>query len=116
VVLVVLLLGGCSVAVVAGAGWFASTVRGPADAANAYLDDARAGEQTPATACASAMPVEPAIASSTGQNLNEVEISGGLADVGGSLTLEDGTRVEVTVALERRSDSWCVVVATVRDR
>lgn len=112
----VLLVGGCSAAVVTGVGWFTSVIRGPADAANLYLDDARAGAEPPATACAAAAPVEPHVATSTGQHLNEVEISGALADVGGTLTLEDGSRVEVTVALERRSDGWCVLVATVRSR
>jgi hypothetical protein len=109
------LLGGCSAAVAVGVGMFASTVRGPVDAANRYLDEARSGG-TPATACPTAAPVDPHVASSTGQHLDEVEVSGGLADVNGTLTLEGGERVDVRVALERRGDGWCVVVAAPRDR
>lgn len=94
---------------------FASTVRGPVDAANQYLDEARTGG-TPAAACPTAAPVEPEVAASTGQHLDEVEVSGGLADVRGTLTRDDGDRVDVHVALERRGDGWCVVVVVPRGR
>jgi hypothetical protein len=111
----VLLVGGCSAALAVGVGWFASTVREPADAANAYLDEARVGD-SPSTACSAQDPPDPDVAASTGQNLNEVEITGGAAEVSGSLTLEDGTRARVTLDLTRREGDWCVTGVTVRDR
>jgi hypothetical protein len=111
----VLLVGGCSAALAVGVGWFTTTVRAPADAANVYLDEARAGE-TPSTACPSSASPDPEVAVSTGQNLNEVEITGGSAEVSGSLTLEDGTRAPITLDLDRRDGEWCVAGVAVEGR
>jgi hypothetical protein len=111
----VLLVGGCSAALAVGVGWVATTVRGPADAANVYLDEARGGD-TPSAACPSTPSPDPEVAASTGQNLNEVEITGGAAEVSGSLTREDGTRARITLDLDRRDGEWCVAGVSVSDR
>jgi hypothetical protein len=107
VLAIVLLVGGCTAAVVAGAGWIVSTVRGPVDVANTYLDEVRAGG-TPTTACADAeAPVED-VARSTGQHLHEVDIVNRSADVRGTLTTPGGS-TEVLVVLSREGGDWCVV-------
>lgn len=107
VLAIVLLLGGCTAAVVAGAGWFVSTVREPVDVANTYLDEVRAGDR-PTTACADAAAPVADVARSTGQDLREVAIVDRSADVRGTLTTPDGS-TDVLVVLSREGGGWCVV-------
>lgn len=107
VLAIVLLVGGCSAAVVAGAGWFVSTIREPVDVANTYLDEVRAGDR-PTTACADAAAPVPDLARSTGQDLDEVEIVNRSADVRGIVTTPAGS-TEVLIVLSRDDGQWCVV-------
>lgn len=104
---IVLLVGGCTAAVVAGAGWFVSTVREPVDVANTYLDEVRAGD-TPTTACSDAEAPVADVARSTAQDLREVEIVNRSADVRGTLVTPGGS-TEVLVVLSREDGDWCVV-------
>ena len=103
-----LLLGGCGVLVTIGGLRAFRSVTAPIDVANAYLDAARAGADLTATACRPEQPPWEPVTSSRSQSLTNVEISGGLAQVSGSITLGDGVTTPVRIDLSRRDDGWCV--------
>lgn len=80
----------------------------PIDVANLYLDAARSGGDLDRSACRPDDPPRPEVAASQAQELDGVEITGGLAEVTGSITLGDGVTTPVRVDLSRRDGEWCV--------
>jgi len=108
VVLVILLAGGCGVLVATLGVRAVDAVTAPLDVANAYLDAARSGGDLSPHACSPEDPPLDEVVSSRGQQLRSVEISGGLAEVRGTLRPDPGIQVPVRVSLARDDDGWCV--------
>ena len=108
-VLLVVLLGGCAALVAIVVPRALEHVTAPVDVANAYLDAARSGASLAPFACRPDDPPHPEVLRSQGQYLNTVEVDGhSFAEVGGSLTLEDGFPARITVELRRGVGPWCV--------
>jgi len=108
-VLLVLLLGGCAGLLAVVAPRVLDSVTAPVDVANGYLDAARAGAALAPFACRAGDRPPPEVPRSQGQYLSSVEIDGrSFAEVGGSLTLEDGFPARITVELRRGEGQWCV--------
>jgi len=80
----------------------------PIDVANLYLDAARSGGDLTDSACRPNDPPHPEVVTSQAQNLTSVDITSGVAEVGGSITLEDAVTMSVQVELSRRDGAWCV--------
>ena len=106
--LAVLLLGGCGVLVTVGGLRAFESLSAPIDVANIYLDAARTGGDLTDSACRPDDPPHPATASSLAQNLTSVDITNRLAEVNGSITLEDGITTTVRIHLAQRDGEWCV--------
>ena len=107
--LLLLLVGGCAGLAAVVVPRVLDSVTAPIDVANDYLDAARAGGELAPFACRSGDRPHPELPGSQGQYLSTVEIDGrSFAEVGGSLTLEDGFPARITLELRRGADQWCV--------
>ena len=107
--LLVVLVGGCAGLVAVVAPRALELVTAPVDVANGYLDAARSGAALAPSACRPDDPPHPEVPRSQAQYLNTVEVDGrSFAEVGGSLTLEDGSPARITVELRRGDGQWCV--------
>ena len=107
--LLLVLLGGCAGLVAVVAPRVLEGVTAPVDVANGYLDAARSGAALAPFACRAGERPHPEVPRSQGQYLSSVEIDGrSFAEVGGSLTLEDGFPARITVELRRGEGQWCV--------
>lgn len=104
----VLLLGGCGALLTVGGLRAFQSLTVPIDVANNYLDAARTDGDLAASACRPDEPPGPDLTSSLGQNLTHVNITNQLAEVEGSITLEDGVATPVRIHLSRRDGGWCV--------
>lgn len=103
-----LLLGGCGVLAGFGGVRAFRALSAPVDVANTYLDAARSGGDLTASACRPDDRPRPAVANSRAQSLTSADISGGMAEVTGSITLEDDITTPVRVHLSQRNGEWCV--------
>ena len=107
--LLVVLVGGCAALVAVLAPRALESVTAPVDVANGYLDAARSGAALAPFTCRPDDPPPPEVPRSQAQYLNTVEVDGrSFAEVGGSLTLEDGFTARITVELRRGDGPWCV--------
>lgn len=103
-----LLLGGCGVLAGFGGVRAFQSLTAPIDVANIYLDAARSGGDLAASACHPDDLPGSEVVTSRSQNLTSVDISGGMAEVTGSMTLENGVTMSVRIELSRRDGEWCV--------
>jgi len=107
--LLLLLLGGCAGLAAVLVPRAIEGITAPIDVANGYLDAVRGGTDLVPYACRPDEPPHPELAASQGQYLNSAEIDGrSFAEVGGSLTLEDGFVARILLELRRGEGEWCV--------
>lgn len=107
--LLMLLIGGCAGLAAVVVPRVLDGVTAPIDVANDYLDAARAGSELAPFACRPGDHPHPELPGAQGQYLSSVEINNrSFAEVGGSLTLEDGFPARITLELRRGEGEWCV--------
>lgn len=114
VLVALLVVGGCSALLVVGGSRLLSVATAPVDVANDYLDTARVGGDVTGLACGADPPLREELATTAGQMLRSVEVTGGFATVSGRITLADGSDAPIAVELGRRGEGWCVSGIEVR--